>query len=555
MRRLPSALSRPVAGVLILLGLAGCSRHTPSSQLRPEAPAAAARVASRPIHVAPLGRARFRVCALGFNSPLELEAIRSSLPPEDFVFTDLTPTSDELPAGATSDAPGLAPAGGADWLLKRCRPDLRCDVVVYSGEFAGAFFGSYGTALELQDMEEASCQPRCRGLFREPREAFLLACNTLATKAADNRSPAEYLQVLLVHGFSRADAERVVDLRYGPLGPSFRESLRRIFAGVPRIYGFSSVAPRGEVTAPRLQEYFRRKGDYADYLTRVDRDTSANREILQAFAGTALTQTTGVMLAEPVMADRELVCRLYDEDESMADRLRIVRQMLSRPDFLTFVPTIEKFLARHPPAQLSASLQPLFRQIQSLPSPRRQMLELIARLHVSALKMQLAHLAAELGWITPQELQRLAVEGARQLLAEPISSETADIACEIARYGPAGADLTAREIPDYFFLHWEGFRLLDCLAPRDPGLSTRMTVGLSDTQEPIRFWAAVALSRRPPLSEEVLLALLPSLADTSPRVQERTRLIYSTQKPLPRRVLTLIHQRDPALARRLESGE
>ena len=143
-----------------------------------------------------------------------------------------------------------------------------CDLVVYSAEFAGRFFGKQGVSLSLQEMEEASCQPRCTGLFRRPREVFLLACNTLATKDEDSRTPEEYLHVLLDHGFDRAAAERVVELRYGPLGPSFREALRRVFAGVPRIYGFSSVAPRGEYTAPMLARYLRGQGDYATALLR-----------------------------------------------------------------------------------------------------------------------------------------------------------------------------------------------------------------------------------------------------------------------------------------------
>src|SRR5207247_3950854 len=45
------------------------------------------------------------------------------------------------------------------------RPDLRCDVVVYSAEFAGSFFGANGKALSLADMEEAACQVRCDALL------------------------------------------------------------------------------------------------------------------------------------------------------------------------------------------------------------------------------------------------------------------------------------------------------------------------------------------------------------------------------------------------------
>ena len=59
----------------------------------------------------------------------------------------------------------------------------------------------------------------------------------------------QHLGPMLFAPYANDLVSRLVDLRYGPLGPSFRESLRRSFMGVPRIYGFSSVAPRGEVTS------------------------------------------------------------------------------------------------------------------------------------------------------------------------------------------------------------------------------------------------------------------------------------------------------------------
>lgn len=491
------------------------------------------------------------MCAFGFHNPVELDAIRSELPPSDFVFTDLTAGSGESgPLQSESEAPDRN-SGVPAWLLDRCRPDLRCDVVIFSGEFAGGFFGKYGVSLKLQEMEEAACLPRCQGLFRAPREVFLLACNTLASKGADDRTPQEYLQVLLAHGFSRPDAERVVDLRYGPLGPSFHDSTRRIFMGVPRIYGFSSVAPTGEVTAPRLHQYFQRKGDYATYLRDAGRDTAINEELRAAFAGTSLMQTKGLTPLEPVAADRSLVCRLYDESEIIAERLRIVYRLLARPDFLAFVPTIEVFFSRHPPEQLGSAERPLLQKIQALEVPRRQMKELMHQLHVSGLQAQMAHLALQLGWIAPDEFERFAIDAARQLLAEPISSEVADIACELARYAPAGASLKLADIPEQMFLHWEGFQLLDCLAPRDPQLSAKIVDGLKDIDESIRSWAAYALSRRLPLADDVLLRLADSLDDPSPGVRQRVRWIFTVQKPRAPRVLAVVRERDPELAKTL----
>jgi hypothetical protein len=503
--------------------------------------------------------AQFRVCAFAFNSPYELAAIKSHLSTDDFEFIELThtPVFDE-PSGdsmSRNASPAADPLAGSPpgWLMNRCRPDLHCDIVVYSGEFAGGFFGDYGISLSLQEIEEASCQSRCQGLFHEPREVFLLACNTLATKSADNRTPREYLQVLLAHGFSQAAAERVVDLRYGPLGPSFRESLRRSFMGVPRLYGFSSVAPRGEITASLLEEYFERKGDYAEYLTRAQRDSTPNKELLAAFADTSLVQTTGLTALESAAADRALLCSVYDNTRTVAERLRIVQQLFGRPDFLSFVPTIEVFLSRHAPETLRGEEQRLFLNIQQVEAPRRQMLDLMYSLNVSTLKMQMAHLALQLAWITPDEFRRLAVEGTQQLLAEPLSSEVVDIGCELVKYVPAGTGLQSEEIPEQLFSHSEGFRLLDCLAPADPRLTTRMLSGLDRLDESTRLWAAYALSHRLPLDDTALKALARRLNDPSAGVRERVQWIFETQSPLSAEVLAAIQERDPALARTLQA--
>src|SRR5262245_35362759 len=194
--------------------------------------------------------AQLRVCTFSFNAPQEIDVFKRRLPPRDFEIVDL---GAELARRSPSDT-------AASRLLDICRRGLQCDIVVYAAEFAGRFFGERGTSLGIHELEEASCNPACRGLFQHPQEVFLLGCNTLATKDHDNRSPARYREVLREHGFDAASAEHAVELRYGPLGPSFRESVRRIFAGVPRIYGFDSVAPKAPQSARMLDSYFRGLG-------------------------------------------------------------------------------------------------------------------------------------------------------------------------------------------------------------------------------------------------------------------------------------------------------
>lgn len=485
---------------------------------------------------------RLQVCAFSFNTPDEVRVFQSRLPEEDFDVVDLSPRL-PLPAHSTG-----ADGAGESWLSNLCRPDLQCDIVVFAAEFGGRFFGAYGISLGLQEMEELSCQSRCAGLFRRPREVFLLACNTLATKDQDSRTPAEYLEVLRDHGFDRAAAERVVALRYGPLGPSFREAIRRIFVDVPRVYGFSSVAPAGGRTAPLLEKYFRSKGDYRTYLDRVARRAAPNRELLTAFRGRDLVQIEGSSSADPTAADRIDICGLYDESESVADRLQIVARLLDREDFFAFLPTIQVFVARHPVKQFNRNERRLFAQIQDHDAARDRTLRLVRELNVSALKMELAHLAVNLEWMPHDEFRRLAVDGARQLLAQPITSEVTDIMCEIAKHERVGDAFRAKDLPPQFFRDALTIRLVDCLAPTDERVSTMLLAGLDSDDLSTRLWAAYALSHRLPLDDGILLKLTTHLADPSPDVRARLQYVFAAQSPVSDEVRREVRGYDRKLA-------
>jgi hypothetical protein len=443
----------------------------------------------------------------------------------------------------------------ASWLL--CTPETTCDLMVYSGEFAGRFFGKHGISLSLQEMEEASCQPRCAGLFRRPLEVFLLACNTLATKDEDSRTPADYLRVLLDHGFDRPAAERVVELRYGLLGQSFRESLRRVFAGVPRIYGFSSVAPRAEYTAPMLARYLRGQPDYAGDLLRRADDTRPNKALFESFKGTSLAQTTGLTDIETGTADRDHICALYDETRPVVGRLAIARNFLSRPDALTFVPTLEVFVSRHPPESLSPAERSVFAEIQRLDAARSTVLQLVRSLNVSALKLELAHFAVLVDWLSPAEFHTLAVDGARQLFRQiayhPITAEVVDIMCEITKREALHADFGADDLPPLLYLDGDGFRLLACLTPSDPRLPSRILPGLESADPSIRMWAAYAIAQLLPLDDTVLEQLVPYLHDPELEVATRMRWVFQAQGTLSTRVVQVIRSVHPALLREMEA--
>jgi len=156
--------------------------------------------------------ARFRVCTLAFNGPEEVDVFRERLPPQDFEIVDLSAAL-ATPAPA-ADAPASWPAG-------LCPADLRCDVVVFSAEFGGRFFGRSGGSLSLQSLEEASCQPRCAGLFHVPQEVFLFSGTVEDNLRLAGDGAAE--RPVIERALEAANAERFVAALPNGLGEELRE--------------------------------------------------------------------------------------------------------------------------------------------------------------------------------------------------------------------------------------------------------------------------------------------------------------------------------------------
>src|SRR5207245_2806411 len=80
-------------------------------------------------------------------------------------------------------------------------------------------------------------------------------CNTLNADAG-NSVAAEVGRTLVRSGVSQADADKASQALQQRYGESNRDAMRRIFANVPVIYGFSSLAPLGASAGPMLGKYF-----------------------------------------------------------------------------------------------------------------------------------------------------------------------------------------------------------------------------------------------------------------------------------------------------------
>lgn len=202
-----------------------------------------------------------------FNSKNEIQVFQNRLASQGFNFVELVPNSKD-----------------PNWFRNACKSGVQCDVLVVSGHFGGLFFGEKTSPiLKLEDIEKASCQRSCDGILRNPKEVFLMGCNTLAGKKADHRTPQDYLRVLVSDGFPADIAERIVTSRYSNEGFSMAQRSMLAFYGAEKIYGFDGTGPLGAVAAPKLDQYLRSVGNYSSHLSGLGH--SPNRKLGNAFSG------------------------------------------------------------------------------------------------------------------------------------------------------------------------------------------------------------------------------------------------------------------------------
>ncbi len=376
----------------------------------------------------------YTVCTATINSPEERETFKKHLEGKNFKFVELTDYSQ-----ATSKE-----NRGDDWFRNACEAGVQCDILMISGHFGGNFFGDTGFSLGTESMEERSCNKSCDGILKQPKEVFLMGCNTLAGKDPDRRTPAQYLSVLLEDGISRSDAERIVEARYGALGDSYRDRMRRIFSGVPHIYGFDSVGPSGKTVKPFLEKYFKRVPDYENHLLKIEGQRlvslietanqavrNINNSVLEEVLGaTHFAQCSGIHEDDPAYSLKKKICDLYRTDISKGDQLKIIHGMLKSPQRDLFVPSIAGFFKKKSIFNEFADKN-LVKEISEDPEVRKFIDDLYKKMLSSpALALDILSLKKALGWISAGEFEERA-KGLFKDTLKNLTRENVDLLCSV----------------------------------------------------------------------------------------------------------------------------
>ncbi|HUQ28112.1 MAG TPA: hypothetical protein VM051_05940, partial [Usitatibacter sp.] len=312
------------------------------------------------------------VCTITVNSADEREAFRRFLPAERFEFVELVEN------------------GRPDWLASSCRQGIECDVLVVSGHFAGTEFYSSRPetreTLKVDEIERVQCSGSC-GLFSKLKEAYLFGCDTLKPEPVRSAMP-EIIRGLVRAGVTGPQAENVARALSEREAESSRGLMRRLFPGVPVIYGFSSLAPYGRVAGPLLERFFE-SGGGEDVAT-----GRASERLLKLFGPSSMTLAEG-------MAENAS-CRYHDDRIAAARKLESLAAELrgEMPEARMAFVRVEKFLQDLPAAQrIDAGFIAARREIAADSASRHAYLALVRATVDPALRVRMAAVGRDLGWL------------------------------------------------------------------------------------------------------------------------------------------------------------
>lgn len=393
------------------------------------------------------------VCSITINSNDEIELFKKNLSDQDFNFIELTLNKGKEGSDASSD-----------WLKASCQQGITCDMLVISGHFGGSFFGHTGISLALETLEVASCDNSCAGVLHSPKEVFLFGCNTLAGKSQDNRTPEQYVDVLVQDGFSRIQAQQVAAFRYSALGSSFHDRMSRIFSKVPRIYGFSSVAPSGKSIAPFLTKYLKGSGaSYFEYLANLS--SEINTPLHNNLKYMSFAQTKGAN------NQNTPVCYIQNKNLKNEAKLTYILDVLNKGGVLELAPYLVDYFNQLGLSQLTTNETDLVNRIYAHPTAKEKLMSFVSKPVDGLAKPQvdILNLMMKLKWISNEAYD----DAVGKIVLSPLYSNkpiTMAIADQLCSVNMQLARIAPDKIAAQQWKNGNLYKALKCLKPKNPEL-------------------------------------------------------------------------------------
>jgi hypothetical protein len=514
--------------------------------LRPAILAAASLLLSS---VAVHGDDRFTVCSITINSDDEVRTFERYLPQSEFRFVELT-----------EHARMAAAESGTSWFGRACGSGVRCDVLLVSGHFGNTWAGNYGTtfagssgiSLGLEELEQRRCEESCSGILADPLEVFLFGCKTLAD-GSDGSLAANDLALLGRHEVPAAAAARLVDeARNRGEDTSSRRRMQFVFGGVPRLYGFTDVAPSGKRVAPLLEKYLQGVGDYGAHLRRLRQTAHADQipaidgPLARALEPTCFAQANGVDPAGPEYRRSVEACFLANDRNSIGGRLEYVEQLFEAPRFLSSLTAIDSFFRAHPTASAGATALASLDGVRDHARARSVALELFSQLESPVLRLEVLRVARSMGWISATEALPVQRQVVARLLRPPVYGEGRNLICGLGPDVLERIDIRAEDVPTEAYADEYGIQALGCLRPTDERIHERLAQSLFDPREWIARLAAIALKGMRPAELDVQLALAKQLGRQETGLRQWAGEALRALKPANPRVLAAIRETDPS---------
>lgn len=439
---------------------------------------------------------KYTVCAMTFNSTDEIDIYKKKMDPKHFnPIVEITEFDN-----------------GQEWLKSACQSGVQCDQLIVSGHFAGSFFGeTKEQSITLEELEKASCDKKCSGIFKNPSEVFLFGCNTLAGDSLKTRTPEQYLQVLREHHFDDYYAQQVVASSYGIQGKSNKVRMQNVFGDNKKIYGFNSIAPSGKTVTPFWTNYLNREkpSEHLDNITNkkaVEFLTYSNDNLNKSMCGTAFCSCNGISDEDP---EKKLSCILLDPNSTPKQKLFAIQDLMEKDNFLGYVPLINNVIeegvssGKFDLSKLSAEDLAILKSLQGNTVIKNMLLSATDKMTMMAPAMENLTFLKDLGMISEAEFNSKSAAKLAPVFAGNFQARNLDVLCEpsLKRHFAASGTFTKMPASKFnsFFKSGDGTQSLGCLGVQNvPEVKTQMmNILKTSPNDELRAGAITAYTDQP----------------------------------------------------------